>query len=114
MSTATHITLGGTTVEVRPIPLGRLRVLLPAFNRAAIAFAAGTLDERAIDDTIQCIAAGCGLSVEQVDAMACTMPELISALEVIAEVAGIKPKNEDADRGNPVATGSTGTTSTPT
>jgi hypothetical protein len=114
MSASNTITLNGTTIEVRPIPLGRLRVLIPAFNRAGLAFAAGALDEKAIDDTIQCIAAGCGLSVEQVEGMSCTMPELIAALEVIAEVAGIKPKEEEATRGNLGATGSTGTTSTPT
>lgn len=91
---ARTITLGGQLFEVAPIPLGRLRVLVPAFNRAAIALAGGAIDADAMQDVVSCIAAGVGLTVEQVEALPGQFTEMIDALSVIADVAGLTPSEK--------------------
>lgn len=108
-----HITLGGQRIEIAPIPLGKLRKLIPAFAKAGFALAAGTADEAAFDDIMQILSMGTGKSAEELEAMPATFPEIIEAVGVIAGVCGLAPK--EGDPGNAVAgTDSTGTTSTPT
>jgi hypothetical protein len=86
------ITLGEQTIEVAPIPLGRLKKLLPAFNRAGLAFKNGRLDEVVFDDIVLVLSAGTGLTVPEVEALPATMDQLSAALEVVAKVAGLDTK----------------------
>ena len=86
------ITLGEQTIEVAPIPLGRLKKLLPAFNRAGMAFKNGRLDEVVFDDIVLVLSAGTGLTVPEVEALPATMDQLSAALEVVAKVAGLDTK----------------------
>lgn len=107
------ITLGGKAYPVNPIPLGRLKKLVPAFARAGQAFARGEVTDAAMDDMVTVISAGIGIEVAKVEEIPATMDELKNALPVISEVAGLKPP--EAPEGN--ARGakkprSTGTTST--
>jgi len=86
------ITLGEQTIEVAPIPLGRLKKLLPAFNRAGVAFKNGRLDEVVFDDIVLVLSAGTGLAVPEVEALPATIEQLSVALEVVAKVAGLDTK----------------------
>ncbi|KRB18648.1 hypothetical protein [Rhizobacter sp. Root16D2] len=86
------ITLGEQTIEVAPIPLGRLKKLLPAFNRAGLAFKNGRLDEVVFDDIVLVLSAGTGKTVEEVELLPATMEQLSAALEVVAKVAGLETK----------------------
>lgn len=86
------ILLGEQTIEVAPIPLGRLKKLLPAFNRAGLAFKNGRLDEVVFDDIVLVLSAGTGLSVAEVEELPATMEQLSAALEVVAKVAGLETK----------------------
>jgi len=86
------IILGEQTIEVAPIPLGRLKKLLPAFNRAGLAFKSGRLDEVVFDDIVLVLSAGTGKSIEEVEAMPATIEQLSVALEVVAKVAGLETK----------------------
>ena len=86
------IILGEQAIEVAPIPLGRLKKLLPAFNRAGVAFKNGRLDEVVFDDIVLVLSAGTGMSVEEVELLPATMEQLSDALEVVAKVAGLETK----------------------
>lgn len=99
------IVIGGQTVAVKPIPLGMLRKVVPAFNRVGSAFAKGAMDESIIGDCVVIIAAGIGKPVEEVEQMPMGFDEIPLALEVIAEVAGLKPA--EAQPGEPVPSSTT-------
>ena len=86
------ITFGEQTIEVAPIPLGRLKKLLPAFNRAGMAFKNGRLDEVVFDDIVLVLSAGTGMTVPEVEALPATIEQLSVALEVVAKVAGLETK----------------------
>lgn len=85
------IVIGGQTVEIKPIPLGRLKKLVPAFKRIGAALASGSVEEWVMSDCIEIIAAATNTSVEQVEAMPMRFDELSSILEAVAEVAGLQP-----------------------
>jgi hypothetical protein len=112
-----HITLGTTTLEVAPIPLGRLKKLLPAFNRAGRALQAGLLDEAVFDDIAIVLSAGTGLDVESIESLPATMAQLSTALEVVAQVAGLEGKTGASGapqgEGPSQAVATPGTSSTP-
>jgi len=91
------IILGGQTIEVAPIPLGRLKKLLPAFNRAGMALKVGRLDEVVFDDIVLVLSAGTGKAVDEVEAMPATIAQLSVALEVVAKVAGLDPQQGGAN-----------------
>ena len=105
------ITLGGVEHTVSPIPLGRLKIVLPALNRAARVFESGIITESALSDVAIVIANAIGLSQEEVEGMAVDMPEIIQALDVIAQVSGLKPREPELGEPSPVAS-SIGTNST--
>lgn len=110
------IILGEQTIEVAPIPLGRLKKLLPAFNRAGMAFKNGRLDEVVFDDIVLVLSAGTGLTVTQVEELPATIEQLSVALEVVAKVAGLETKVAglgEALASSAVVPGTPGTESTP-
>jgi hypothetical protein len=114
------ILLGEQTIEVAPIPLGRLKKLLPAFNRAGLAFKNGRLDEVVFDDIVLVLSAGTGMSVEEVELLPATMEQLSAALEVVAKVAGLETKVAglgaamgEAGASSAALPGTPGTASTP-
>ena len=114
------ILLGEQTIEVAPIPLGRLKKLLPAFNRAGLAFKNGRLDEVVFDDIVLVLSAGTGMSVEEVELLPATMEQLSAALEVVAKVAGLETKVAglgvgvgEAGASSAALLGTPGTASTP-
>lgn len=106
------IVIGGQPVAVKPIPLGLLRKVVPAFNRVGAAFAAGAIDEQVIEDCEVIIAAGIGKPIHDVAEMPMGFDELPRALEVIAEVAGLKPAGETPGEPAPSSTTASGTEST--
>lgn len=107
------VQLGEKTFQVSPIPLGRLKKLLPAFNRCGIAFSGGVVDEKALDDLFLCLQFGLNVPVAELEDIPATVTDLLHALEAVAEVTGLKPA-EGGDAGNVAATESSGTGSTPT
>ena len=90
------ITLGDKELPIAALPLGKLRKLVPAFNRAARAFALGGVDESSLDDVFVILASGTGIPVAELEGMPGTYVQLMHAVEVIAEVCGLKPEEEPA------------------
>ena len=109
------IILGGTSHEVHAVPLGRLKVLIPAvtaFSKSVTSMASiGQLAEGDLDHAIKAIAAGLGKSVAEVEQMPATMNELIAAVELLAEVSGLMAKGDQPGESLPGTTPAT--TSTP-
>lgn len=91
---AETVILGGQTFTVTPRPLGKLKVLLPALNRATQAlFSGGMLTEGAMADVAMALAATLDKSVEEVEAMPMTFDEIGAALAVAARVSGLAEKD---------------------
>jgi hypothetical protein len=89
MTNAQQITLGGKQYEVLPLPLGRLKVAIPAFGRAGEALSAGRMDDATLNDIALILSAGLGKPVEEVEQIPATLPELAAAIQVVAEVSGL-------------------------
>lgn len=83
------ITLGGRAFKLRPLTLGQLRVVLPAFARAA-----GLAREEAIDAAIDIIEAALSRDAPEITRAvlleAEMLPaELIAAVDTIARLSGL-------------------------
>jgi len=83
------ITLGGRAFTLRPLTLGQLRVILPAFARAA-----GLAREEAIDAAIDIIEAALARDTPEITRAALLeaemLPaELIAAVDAIARLSGL-------------------------
>ena len=94
MSDGAVITLAGRTFTLRPLTLRQLRVVLPAFTRAA-----GLADEAAIDSAIDILAAALGrdhaeMTREALLEMEILPRELAAAMAVIAQVSGLVAEGE--------------------
>ena len=90
----TAITLGGRDFVVRPLTLGQLRTILPAFGRAAQLTA-----EAGVDAAIDIIAATlardhAGLTRDALLEMEVMPRELASAVGVIARLSGLVEAGE--------------------
>lgn len=110
------ITLGDQQFEVAPIPMGRLKKLVPAFNRAGRAFVAQVVDEVVFDDILAVLSAGTGKPIAELEAVAATMPQMTAAVAVVAEVAGLGAASAQSGEGQPAplpAPATPGTPSTP-
>lgn len=109
------ITLGGASHEVQAVPLGRLKVLIPAltaFSKSIAGMAnAALLSEQDVNYAITAIAAGLGKTVDEVEAMPATMDDLIIAIDVLAQVSGLTAKGDQPGEPKPGETPAT--TSTP-
>lgn len=120
MAEARIITLGDRDIPVPPIPLGRVRKLPVVCTRIYAAFAAGLYDEALSDDILKVLSLGTGISEAELDLIPAEHHQLETAIGVIVEVAGLKPKgSQEAAKpgeGQTPATTQTagGTTSTPT
>ena len=116
------IILGGVSHEVSAVPLGRLKVLIPAltaFTRSvAVLSTTAQLCEADMGYAIQAIAAGLGKDLAEVERMPGTVSELIAAVEVLAEVSGLTAKGdapgESMPGTTPAATSTPSTDSSPT
>lgn len=106
----TTITLAGVVYPVAPIPLGRLKTVLPAFGRVGADFASGNLVERTFDDLIVILAAALDTTPEVVGAITAPLNDLVPALETIAAISGLVNTGGVSGEAAP-ATGSTGTNS---
>ena len=84
-----QVTLGGVAYDVRPLPLGRLKIALPAFGRAGAALTAGRMDEATLGDMALILSAGLNKPVEEVEQIPATLAELAAAIQVVAEVSGL-------------------------
>ena len=85
----TTITLGGRRFALRPLTLGQLRQVLPAFGRAA-----GLAQEEAIDAAIDILAAALTRDHPAIDRVALLdleirPAELIAAVDAIARLSGL-------------------------
>lgn len=109
------ITLGGVDHRVDAVPLGRLKVLIPAltaFSRSVAGMASTShIAEQDLQNAVVAIAAGLGKSPVEVEDMPCTLNELIAAIEVLAEVSGLMAKGDQPGESLPGTTPAT--TSTP-
>ncbi len=98
---ATTIALGGRSYAIRPLTLGQLRVVLPAFACAARLGAADGIDA-AIDILAAALARDhASLTRDALLDLEATPQELASAVARIAELSGLVPK--DGAAGEPPA-----------
>lgn len=114
MSQIQMIKLGGKDYAVEAVPLGRLKVLVPAlseFSRAASDLAEGRhLTEADLTVAIQAISAGLGIKVEEVEEIPATLEDLINAVGTLAQVSGLSPKDPAAGETLPVMPPATAST----
>ena len=98
---ATTISLGARDYTIRPLTLGQLRVVLPAFARAAKLGAADGIDA-AIDILAAALARDhAALTRDALLEFEATPHELASAVARIAELSGLVPKDGAAGEGFP-------------
>lgn len=90
------IKLGAVELPIAPIPLGRLRKLMPAFNRAGRAFVSGQVDDAQLDDVFEIISTATGKPAAELEEIPGTFGDLMRAVDTIAEVAGLRPKKESS------------------
>jgi len=89
----TTITLGNRSYTIRPLTLGQLRVVLPAFARAAKLNAADGIDA-AIDILAAALARDhASLDRDALLEIEATPAELASAVAHIAALSGLVPKD---------------------
>ena len=101
MSAPVSVTLGARRYSIRPLTLGQLRVVLPAFARAARLSAADGIDA-AIDILAAALARDhASLTRDALLEMEATPHELAAAVAQIAELSGLVPK--DGAPGEPLA-----------
>lgn len=110
-----HITLGGQKYEVKPPPLGVMKKLTPAvmdFSRAAAQLGSvHNLTEQDFDKAILAVSLGLGKTVQDVEALpGVVLPELIDAVQVLAEVAGLVQRGEQPGEQKPAAIPATDST----
>lgn len=91
------IRLGGVDHKVRAFTFKQLRDLLPRWPAAA----SGLSAEGGVDAAIDVIAAALDEPRELVEQMPATVPEIFRALEIVAQVSGLVPK--EGDSGEPKA-----------
>ena len=89
------ITLGDRHLPVQPIPLGTLRKVLPAFNRAGAAMALGQINDAVFDDLLLLLSLATGIKVDELEAMPGSYLQMMQAIDTIADVCGLKPKEGD-------------------
>jgi len=90
----TVIKLAGRDFTLRPLTLGQLRVVLPAFARAA-----GLAREEAIDAAIDILAAALSRDTPEMTRAALLATEmlpaeLIAAVDAIAKLSGLVPQGD--------------------
>lgn len=90
---STTITLGARSYSIRPLTLGQLRGVLPAFARAAKLSAADGIDA-AIDILAAALARDhAALTRDALLDVEATPTELAAAVAQIAELSGLVPKD---------------------
>lgn len=89
----TTITLGARSYSIRPLTLGQLRIVLPAFARAAKLSAADGIDA-AIDILAAALARDhASLNRDALLELEMLPAELAAAVAQIAELSGLVPKD---------------------
>ncbi len=105
------IKLGGQDYPVGPIPLGRLKCLMPAlsaFSRAVTRLGVQDLTEADMANGIAALAAGMGKTVAEVeDIPGVSFVEVMEAVNVLAIVAGLVAKAGDPGETVPGSTPAT-------
>lgn len=115
MSTTT-IKLGNEQFEVKPLPLGRLKKVLPAVSAVSIALvSAGSmrgLDEATFDQAAFALSVALDKPLEEIEAMPMQVDQLVDAIMEIASVCGLVGRQEPIP-GEALPGQSPATTSTP-
>ena len=107
----TTITLAGRRFNLRPLTLGQLRIVLPAFARAA-----GLAKEEAIDAAIDILAAALSRDAPDMNRDALLMAEmlpveLVAAVDAIARLSGLVAQGETAPGEGQASAGASSTAS---
>lgn len=107
------IMLAGVAYEIKPLSLGKLRIIIPAFGRVGQALARGEMSEVVLDDLAEILAAGIGIDKAAAEQIPAAMHELVAAMKTIADVSGLVPAKGAQGGAQPaVEEPTTGTTST--
>lgn len=115
MSEKQTITLGGKSYPVEAVPLGRLKVLVPALSAFSASIAEMSdgrqMTEADLAHAIKAIAAGLNLSISDAEEIPASLDELIEVVDILAQVSGLKAKGAadlgEATPGETPATDST-------
>lgn len=91
------ISLADQDFEVPPIPLGRVKLLIPAINRVANGFAQTEIQQQAFDDAILCISIALQKPINEIEALPASFPQLISAIQTITQALGLEEKGAGGD-----------------
>jgi hypothetical protein len=90
------IILGGEKHEIKPIPLGRLKKLIPAMSEASVALSGlasgGVIDESAMDKIAKTLALALDRPQAEIEELPMGMTEMTEAIGVIAVAAGLVMK----------------------
>lgn len=90
------IQLGDTQLVINPIPLGRVKLLMPAINRAVVGFQQNEVTEETMGNALLCVALATDKEVTEIEAIPAPFTDLTSAIETITEVLGLVKKVEVA------------------
>ena len=88
--------LGSETLTIPPIPLGRVKVLIPAINRVANGFAQTEITEETMQEAIFCVSEALQTPLAEISAMPASFPQLIAAIEAITTALGLSAKEPAA------------------
>lgn len=107
----TAITLGGRSFTLRPLTLGQLRVILPAFARAA-----GLAQEESVDAAIDIIVAALSRDAPEITRAVLLESEilpadLIGAVDAIARLSGLVQQESALPGEAPASAGASSTAS---
>lgn len=83
------VVLAGHVCQVRAVPLGVARNMVPALVRASQAFAAWRIDEALYDDLVIVLATGLGLDTRTVERLPVALWELGPVIEALAQANGL-------------------------
>lgn len=98
------IALADQDFEVPAIPLGRVKLLIPAINRVANGFAQPEIKQEAFENAILCISIALQKSVEEIEALPASFSQLIEAIQVITKALGLTEKGKGGEAGKPTTT----------
>lgn len=92
------VILGIRRLPVRRINLGQLGSIIPAYRRVFATLAEGGMSEATMLDMIGIVAVATRRAPEDIADMPCTSAQIIAAMHVIAEAAGLQAQ-EGSDLG---------------
>ncbi len=90
------IKLGSRDIEIKRVPLGRVKKIVAAVHRANVAVVTGFMDEAAVDDLITVLAEGTGIAKDELEKIDVDLLQLNKAYQAVIDVIGLGAMLEQA------------------